>query len=138
VFIDSSVIVAGLAATDASREILKLAEFKVIHACISEQVVMEVFDKVGKVLPTANSKYFVLFRTIPFLFIEQKEESAIIAKKRCNDGYSAILDAALESKCHWFLTLDAYLLSLSEKNELPFTIAKPEQFIAKSAFLPRD
>ena len=54
IFIDSSVIIAGLASkTGGSHEVLALAELKLIIPCISEDVVSEFVRNVQKKLPNS-------------------------------------------------------------------------------------
>ena len=74
IFIDSSVIIAGLASkTGGSHEVLALAELKLIIPCISEDVVSEVLRNVQKKLPNCVAHFFTLFKALPFRIVDANE-----------------------------------------------------------------
>ncbi|MEW6424916.1 MAG: PIN domain-containing protein [Bacillota bacterium] len=67
VFLDSSVIIAGLASKKSgSYEVLTLAELKIIIPCICEDIVREVFRNVQKKLPGSAAHFYALFKKLPF------------------------------------------------------------------------
>ncbi|MDD3364519.1 MAG: putative toxin-antitoxin system toxin component, PIN family [Syntrophomonas sp.] len=129
VFLDSSVIIAGLAsAKGGSREILNLAELGFLVPVISEEVVREVTRNVERKLPDCLAHYYQLFRLLPFIMVEPSEESLAQAKELINHHDSRILASALSSRADWLISLDKHFLSL-DNEELSIKIGSPGDFV---------
>jgi putative PIN family toxin of toxin-antitoxin system len=132
VFLDSSVIIAGLASnTGGSNEILVLAELGVIIPYISEDVVSEVVRNIQKKLPGSIAFFITLFKKIPFKMIEFSERDLDFAKTMINEKDAPILAAAVSGKVDWLLSLDKHFITIKYKGELDFVISTPGEFLRK-------
>lgn len=129
VFLDSSVIIAGLASPrGGSREILNLVELKILRGVISETVVREVSRNIEKKLPQCLPQYYQLFRSLPFLMAEPTEPCLFRARELINQADSLILAAALEAQVEWLISLDKHFLNLAA-DRLPFKVVTPRDFL---------
>ncbi|WP_276619844.1 putative toxin-antitoxin system toxin component, PIN family [Syntrophomonas wolfei] len=129
VFLDSSVIIAGLAsAKGGSREILNLAELGFLIPVISEEIVREVVRNIERKLPACLAHYYQLFRILPFIMAEPSEDSLAQAKELINPHDALILASALSSRADWLISLDKHFLVLNNK-ELFMKIGTPEDFL---------
>lgn len=132
VFLDSSVIIAGLASdTGGSNEILALAELGVIIPYISEFVVSEVVRNTQKKLPGSIALFITLFKKIPFKMIEFSERDLDFAKTMINEKAAPILAAAVSGKVDWLLSLDKHFFVIKCKKDLDFVISTPGEFLRK-------
>lgn len=132
VFLDSSVIIAGLASKKGgSYEILLLAELNIIIPCICENVVSEVYRNVQKKLPGALANVYALFKELPFRLIDPTEENMQIAKKLINEKDAPVLAAAITGKVDWLLSLDKHFLYSNVGEEFGFQICAPGEFLRK-------
>lgn len=130
VFLDSSVMIAGLASKKVgSYEVLALAELKVLLPCISEDVVSEVFRNVQKKLPGSESYAYTLFKKLPFKMIDPSEEDIKLAKKLINEKDAPILAAAITGKVDWLLSLDKHFLKTGMERKVNFQICSPGEFL---------
>lgn len=128
VFLDSSVIITGLASSKGgSREILNLAELKFLVPIISEQVVREVTRNIEKKLPDRLPHYFQLFRLLPFVMVEPGLEDLEKARKLINPQDAGILASALTAGVDWLISLDKHFLALNNE-ELLMKIGSPGDF----------
>ncbi|MDD2620154.1 MAG: putative toxin-antitoxin system toxin component, PIN family [Syntrophomonadaceae bacterium] len=138
VFIDSSVIIAGLASTKGgSREILNLAELRFLVPVISEQVVREVTRNVERKLPDYLSHYYQLFRLLPFIMIEPDQESLERARELINPQDAGILASALSVRANWLISLDKHFLALKNE-ELAIKIGSPRDFLEDVELVTRE
>lgn len=129
VFLDSSVIIAGLAsARGGSREILNLAELGFLIPVISEEVVREVTRNVERKLPDCLAHYYQLFRLLPFIMAEPGEERLVQAKGLINSNDARILAAALTARVDWLISLDKHFLALNSE-KLSMKIGSPGEFL---------
>lgn len=129
VFLDSSVIIAGLAsARGGSRELLSLAEMKLLIPVISEQVVREVTRNIEKKLPNRLPHYFQLFRLLPFIMVEPSPENLEKTRKLINPQDAGILASALTAGVDWLISLDKHFLTLNN-DKLPVKIGSPQDFL---------
>jgi putative PIN family toxin of toxin-antitoxin system len=136
VFLDSSVIIAGLASkSGGSYEVLALAEMKVIIPCISEDVVGEVFRNVQKKLPGSVAHFYTLFKKLPFKIIDPSEEDITKAGGLINLKDAQILAAAISGKVDWLLSLDKHFLREDLINKVNFKICAPGEFLQTLWFL---
>jgi len=130
VFLDSSVIIAGLASNKGgSYEVLALAELNIIIPCICENVVSEVFRNVQKKLPDGIPYLYTLFKKLPFKLIDPTEDEMEKAKKLINEKDAAILAAAITGKVEWLLSLDKHFLKANMEGQIEFKICAPGQFL---------
>lgn len=132
VFIDSSVIIAGLASSSGgSNRILILCELDLIRPYISEQVVREVLKNVEHKLPALYEKTYLLFRRLPFRLQEASEENLVSAAEMINEKDAPILAAAMSGKVDCFLTLDKHFLEGQCLDPLSFWIGTPGDFLGR-------
>lgn len=130
VFLDSSVIIAGLALkSGGSHEVLALAELKLIIPFISEEVVSEVLRNVQKKLPNSSPHFYTLFRTLPFKIIDATESDLEYSKSLINEKDAFILAAARSGQVDWLLSLDKHFLSANLKGKTGFSIGSPKDFL---------
>lgn len=136
VFLDSSVIIAGLASKKGgSYEVLAMAELKLVLPCICEDVVSEVFGNVQKKLPGSVPYVYALFKKLPFNIIDPSEEDVSLAKRLINEKDASILAAAITGNVDWLLSLDKHflkadLMDLKGKKDI-FQICSPGEFLKK-------
>jgi len=130
VFLDSSVIMAGLASrTGGSHEVLALAELGIIVPCISEDVVNEVLRNVQKKLPHCTAHFYALFKTLPFKTVDAAERDMEYAKSLINEKDAPVLAAAIGENVDWLLSLDKHFLKADWKEKLNFAIGAPKDFL---------
>ncbi|AGL01881.1 putative toxin-antitoxin system toxin component, PIN family [Desulfoscipio gibsoniae] len=135
IFLDSSVIIAGLASKKGgSYEVLVLAELNIIIPCICENVVSEVYRNVQKKLPAGLVHVYSLFKNLPFKLIDPTEEDIEKAKKMINEKDAAILAAAITGKVDWLLSLDKHFLELDLGDKIGMKISSPGEFLHKFPF----
>ncbi|MDD3654371.1 MAG: PIN domain-containing protein [Desulfotomaculaceae bacterium] len=133
VFLDSSVIIAGLASpTGGSHEILALSELKLITPCISEDVVREVIRNIKKKLPSSLPHFYTLFKTLPFKILDAAEPDIKCAKTLINEKYALILASAITGKVDWLLSLDKHFLTDPLKEKVNFSIGSPKDFLQQA------
>lgn len=136
VFLDSSVIIAGLASKKGgSYEVLALAELNIITPCICENVVNEAFRNVQKKLPGGMAYIYALFKSLSFKLIDPTEEDMEKAKKIINEKDAPILAAAITGKVDWLLSLDKHFLKANMGDKIGFQICAPGEFLQKLPFL---
>ncbi len=134
VFLDSSVIIAGLAsASGGSHRALALAEIGIITPCISADVEREVLRNVAKKLPKAVVHFERLLQELSFTVIETSEQEIERAKAIINEHDAPIIAAAISGGVDWLLSLDKHFLALKEKETLDFTVATPGEFLQQLA-----
>lgn len=131
VFLDSSVIIAGLASSrGGSREVLLLAELGVIIPVISEQVVTEVLRNVERKLPQCLPEFYTLFKILPLVMAPQPgAETCEKAHRLLNPTDAEILDAALNAGADWLISLDKHFLDSYLEEKAPLRIASPGVFL---------
>ena len=130
VFLDSSVIIAGLASvTGGSHEILALAELKLIIPFISEDVVSEVLRNVQKKLPNSLPHFYTLFKSLPFKIIDATEKDLEYAKTLINEKDAPILAAAIAGQVDWLLSLDKHFLTADLQGKVSFTMGSPKDLL---------
>jgi len=132
VFLDSSVIIAGLASKKGgSYEVLALAELKVLLPCICENVVSEAFRNVQKKLPGSVPYVYTLFKKLPLKMIDPSGEDMALAKKLINEKDAPILAAAITGNVDWLLSLDNHFLEADMEGKINFQICSPGEFLQK-------
>jgi putative PIN family toxin of toxin-antitoxin system len=132
VFLDSSVIIAGLASKrGGSYELLALAEVGIITPYISEQVINEVLRNTQKKLPGCVDLFYLLFERLPFIIADPAIEHLLHAKAFINENDAPIIAAALTAKADWLVSLDSHFLSKDWKGEVGLLIGTPGDFLQK-------
>lgn len=131
-FLDSSVIIAGISSTTgASHIVLELSRDKKIRISISEIVIQEVVRNLKKKLPEkVLIGFFKYLAESNFKRIELDEESEIFKYQDITDSKDVyVIAAAFKSKANYLVTLDKkHLLKLKDKH-LPFKIVTPAKLI---------
>jgi len=136
VFIDSSVVIAGLASSSGgSNRILMLCELGLIRPYVSEQVVREVLKNVEKKMPGLYEKTYCLFRQLPFGFVEAKGENLSTATNLNNEKDAPVLATAMSGKVEWLLTLDKHFLKQKWHEDLSFKIGTPGLFLQQWPYI---
>ena len=134
VFLDSSVIIAGLAsASGGSHKVLPLAELGIITPCISADVKSEVLRNVAKKLPKAVVHFERLMQELPFIIIETSKQEIEGAELIINEHDAPIMAAAISAKVNWLLSLDKHFLALKGRGALDFIVATPGEFLQQLA-----
>ncbi len=114
VFLDSSVLLAGVASkTGSSHIVLALAEAGIIIPFICEQVVTEVMRNAQKKLPALVPHFYSLFKIIPFRLKEPTPQDLRLALTIINAKDAPILAAAVSAQADWLLSLDRHFLELT-------------------------
>lgn len=132
VFLDSSVIIAGLASRrGGSYELLALAEVGIITPYISEQVINEVLRNTQKKLPGCVDLFYLLFKRLPFVIADPGVEHLLHAKAFINENDAPIIAAAMTAEADWLLSLDSHFLNKDWKGEVSFLIGTPGDFLRK-------
>lgn len=130
VFLDSSVVIAGLASrTGGSHEVLALVELGIIAPHISEDVVIEVLRTVHKKLPNCEAIFYALFKTLPFTIVDPAQKDVELAKSLINEKDAPILAAAISGKVDWLISLDKHFLNEDWEGKVDFLIGSPGDFL---------
>lgn len=130
-FLDSSVIIAGLASqSGGSHKLLVLVELKIIKAFVSEYVVSEVYHNIEKKMPDLIDKTYLLFSRLPFVLIDPDHGSLKFAESMINAKDAPVLAAAVSGNVDWLITLDRHFLNQPWQNRLKFDLGTPGQFLA--------
>lgn len=132
VFLDSSVIIAGInSATGASQVILKLSEDRKIIASVSEIVLQEVMRNLKKKMSEdVLIQFFKYLTRSNFRKMEFEQESEILKYQGITNAKDIhIIAAAFKSKADYLVTLDKKHLLKLERNNLPFKIVTPGEFL---------
>jgi putative PIN family toxin of toxin-antitoxin system len=131
-FLDSSVIIAGLASkTGGSHKILLMAEYKIIIPLISEVVVQETLNNIKKKMPEQYNLFYALFKKLPFMLIDPSEKDINLALSMINDKDAPILAAAMTGKAEWLLSLDRHFLAPELIALAKMNIGTPGDFIQR-------
>lgn len=134
VFVDTSVLIAGLASvTGASATVLDLAEAGVIKLVISRQVVIEADRNVTAKLPRMVERFRAfLQRLAPELEEDPSPEEIKTAAVLVHPKDASILAAALKSKADFLVTLDKkHFLSIKTRLHGQLKIVTPAEFIKR-------
>jgi predicted nucleic acid-binding protein len=139
VFLDSSVIIAGLASrTGGSHEVLALVELGIITPYVSETVVSEVFRNLQKKLPGCVDHFYTLFKALPFKMADPDDYDLERAKSLINEKDAPIMAAAMTAKVDWLLSLDKHFLNEDWKGKVDFAVGTPGDFLQELVSLLRE
>ncbi len=131
-FLDSSVIIAGLASkTGGSHKFLLMAEYKIIMPLISEVVVQETLNNISKKMPQQYNLFYALFKKLPFKLVNPAETDTKKALTLINEKDAPILAAAITGKTEWLLSLDRHFLEPQLSDITGMNIGTPGDFIQK-------
>lgn len=129
-FLDSSVIIAGLASkSGGSHKILLMAEYKIIIPLISEVVIKETLNNIKKKMPQQYSLFYTLFHKLPFKLIDPSEDDIKRALTMINEKDAPILAAAMTGKAEWLLSLDRHFFQPELNKFTGMNIGTPGDFI---------
>jgi len=132
IFLDSSVIIAGLASkTGGSHKILIMAELQIIIPLISEIVVQEVMNNINKKMPDHYGLFYTLFQKLPFKLIKPSKEDLKKALIIINDKDAPLLAAAMTGKADWLLSLDRHFLKPELSELIGINTGTPGDFIQR-------
>lgn len=138
VFLDSSVIIAGLASrSGGSYEVLALAELGIIIPYISGEVVNEVLRNVQKKMPGCVKQFYTLFKTLPFKIFDPADNDLKFANSLINEKDAPIMAAAMTGRVDWLLSLDRHFLK-DWKGKVDFSVGTPEDFLQELPSLISD
>lgn len=132
VFLDSSVIIAGIhSSTGASHIVLEASHNKIIIAFVSSMVIKEVIRNLKKKFPKATLRKFIKFLPDSNFnkigFVDEREVLGF--QKLTKEKDIHVLAAAFSAKVDYLVSLDKkHLLSLRDKN-LPFDIVTPKELL---------
>jgi len=129
VFLDSSVIISGLASKKGgSHKLLALAEAEVVTVVISDHVINEVLRNIQKKLPDALPLFEKLFETLPFQLVQVTQKEITSACKHINTHDAPVLAAAISGRVDWLVSLDKHFLRLKGE-EFGFKVGTPGDFL---------
>jgi len=131
-FLDSSVIIAGLASkTGGSHKILMMAEYQIIIPLISEVVVQETLNNIKKKMPQQYRLFYTLFQKLPFKLVDPTEKDFKRALTMINEKDAPILAAAMTGKAEWLLSLDRHFFKPEIIPPSGMNIGTPGDFIQR-------
>jgi predicted nucleic acid-binding protein len=129
-FLDSSVIIAGLASkTGGSHKILLMAEHQIIIPLISEVVVEETLSNIKKKMPQHYSLFYTLFQKLPFKLVDPAKNDLKRALTLINEKDAPILAAAMTGRAEWLLSLDRHFFESELAPLAGINIGPPGDFI---------
>jgi predicted nucleic acid-binding protein len=134
VFVDTSVIIAGLAfITGASGTVLDLCDAGVIQMVISRQVLVEADRNISSKLPRITRRFRSFVKGLAPLMLEDPSQASV---ERCGRFVhrkdAAILAAALEAGAEYLVTLDKrHFLKVSLPPSVPIRVVQPAQFLGE-------
>ncbi len=135
IFLDSSVIIAALLSEKGgSAKIVKLCEAKLLKIYISEDVIKEIEEVLGRKMPEAKPLFkkllvFAHFKKVTVTVSHIKRAKAWISDE--NDA--KILAAAKQSKVDYLITLDIndFIRDSSVSRKSGLVIVTPADFLQK-------
>lgn len=132
VFIDTSVLIAGLASvTGAAATVLDLCESEIIQMVISRQVLIEADRNFSAKLPRLVDRFRQFMNNIAPLMVEDPSVSAVEKAAKIIDRKDApILAAALESEVDFLISLDRkHFLTQRMRGKVPIKVLSPSEFL---------
>lgn len=132
VFLDSSVIIAGINSnTGASQVILALSQKKKIAIYVSQIVINEAIRNIKKKLPeNILLKFYKYLAVSNFEKIDfQKEEEVTKYANITVEKDIHVIAGAYKTKAKYLITLDKKHLLKINNRDLPFQIVSPKIFL---------
>jgi putative PIN family toxin of toxin-antitoxin system len=132
VFIDTSVLIAGVASvTGASAVVLDLCEAESIQMVISRQVLVEADRNFSCKLPNLVLQFRQFIRTLVPVMVEDPPTAAVEKAAKFIDRKDAtILAAAIEAKVDYLITLDKrHFLNPKVQHNAPIEVCRPADFL---------
>lgn len=132
VFLDSNVLIAGLASTrGASATVLRLIESKVVEAYISNQIVMESERNIKKKLPEFLPFFYYTLSYLPLtVLLDSKNINKRLSKHFPKESDQLIFETVQKLKSEYFLTLNRkHFHQDMIKKIANFKIKTPAQFL---------
>jgi putative PIN family toxin of toxin-antitoxin system len=137
VFIDTSVLIAGLASeAGASGAVLDLCEAGLVQMVVSRQVLVEADRNFSAKLPDLVDSFRRFIRDLRPLMVEDPPVELVErTAKVVNLKDAPILAAAQSSESDYLITLDKkHFLKVRDQVELPLSVVTPEEFLRAAGF----
>jgi len=132
VFLDSSVLLAGLVSTTgASAEILRLAEIGVVELMVCDLVIDEVKRNLTKKLPEFLPYFYTALEVLkPRITQNQETVDTVLTRLIPKKSDQIIIQTALISKPVYFITLDKkHLLKPVVRTAVAMPVITPSEFL---------
>ena len=142
VFLDTSALIAGvISPTGAAREVLRLAETRLIHLLLSRQVLTEADRTVTAKFPALLSDYHALLQALSPDILEDPAQVAVAQARQVIPHHDApILAAAREAGVDYLISWNTrHFQTAAVRAFLPCPIVTPGEFVqAFRRMLPTD
>ncbi len=132
VFLDTSALIAGVVSpTGAAREVLRLAEARLIELVVSRQVLTEADRNLTSKLPTILEDYQLLLRHLdPVIVDDPSRESVQEATRIIHRNDAPILAAAKHAAVDYLVTWNTRdFLTAKVRTWVPFPVTTPGEFL---------
>ncbi|MBI5410657.1 MAG: PIN domain-containing protein [Nitrospirae bacterium] len=132
VFLDTSALIAGIVSpTGAAREVLRLAEARLIHLVVSRQALTEADRNLAAKLPVLLPEYSALLRAFDPLVVEDPDRAAVReATKVIHHKDAPILAAALAAHVDYLVSWNTrHFQTSAVRRFVPFPIVTPGEFL---------
>ncbi|MDE3034557.1 MAG: PIN domain-containing protein [Nitrospirota bacterium] len=132
VFLDTSALIAGIASqTGAAREVLRLAEARLIEPVLSRQVLTEADRNIAVKLPTILDEYHGLLEHLAPMIVEDPSREAVQEAARVIHRNDApILAAAKQANVDFLVTWNTRdFLAAKVRTWASFPVMTPGEFL---------
>jgi predicted nucleic acid-binding protein len=132
VFLDTSALIAGaVSPTGAAREVLRLAEARLIELVVSRQVLTEADRNLAAKLPAFLEEYHLLLRHLdPVIVDDPAPEAVREAGHVIHRSDAPILAAAKQAAADYLVTWNTRdFLAAKVRTWVPFPVMTPGEFL---------
>lgn len=132
VFLDTSALIAGtISPTGAAREVLRLAEARLIELVVSRQVLTEADRNLAAKLPAMLDEYHTLLEQLDPVIVEDPTREAIReAAGVIHRNDAPILAAAKQAAVDYLVTWNTRdFLTAKVRTWAPFPVMTPGEFL---------
>jgi len=132
VFLDTSALIAGIASqTGAAREVLRLAEARLIEPVLSRQVLTEADRNIAAKLPAILDEYHGLLEHLAPMIVEDPSREAVQeAARAIHRNDAPILAAAKQANVDFLVTWNTRdFLTAKVRTWASFPVATPGEFL---------
>jgi len=132
VFLDTSALIAGtISPTGAAREVLRLAEARLIELVVSRQVLTEADRNLTAKLPAILKEYHLLLRHLdPVIVDDPSSEAVREAARVIHRNDAPILAAAKRAIVDYLVTWNTRdFLTVKVRTWAPFPVMTPGEFL---------
>lgn len=132
IFIDSNVLIAGLASDQgASFRLLKLIEQRIFDAYVCQLVLYESEKNIKKKLPESLPYFYYAFKNLPLAIVkDSKKFDRKLAKLFSKKSDQIIFQTVQQLKPDYFLTLNRKHFHQKQVRKIAyFKIRTPAQFL---------